>query len=239
MIGFLLAGLGFTCSFLTLASISLFALLWLTGIPEQTKVSWRTEESFFKDVKKRGLWGLYLGTVLRWTGTVGSYSLIYVYMDTLGIPLESMGMVSALGPAMSVLGMLFFGRIADLVGKKRVFLIGFGFSVSVPFIVAFAQDAWGMAGGFLALGMSSGSVYIGATAYISDITSVERQGMMLGFFEASRGLGGVLGPLVAGATVPFLGFRGMYLTMMGVIALGFFVVLFSSCKPLLYAANDH
>jgi len=231
MVGFLLVALGFRWVFLVLAALPLFALPLLFHLSEERKARSRAKVTSFKSLMKRDLRGLYLGTILRWMGTVGSFSLIYVYMVSLGISPESMGMVSALSPTMSVLGILLFGRLADRVGRRRVFLFGFGLSALVPLIFASAQDVWGMAVGFLTLGISSGSVYIGSAAYISDIIPVERHGVMLGLFEASRGLGGVLGPLVAGAITPIFGFRGMFLTMVGIVAFGFLLVLFSPREP--------
>jgi len=239
VVGFLLVALGFRWSFLVLASLPFFALLLLFCLPEQNEGNPKIKETTLEDLKRK-LRGLYLGAALRWMGTVGSYSLIYVHMASLGISPESMGLISALGPAMSVLGMLFFGWLGDrVIRRRRIFLFGFCLSVFVPLIFAYAQGVWSMAAGFLALGISSGSVYVGSTAYISDIIPMGQQGVMLGLFEANRGLGGVLGPLIAGAITPIFGFRGMFLTMEGIVALGFLLVLFSPSKPSPSVRNGH
>jgi len=73
--------------------------------------------------------------------------------------------------------------------------------------------------------MSFSSLYAGSTSYIGDRTPMERQGTMFGLFNTSRGIGGVIGPLIAGALTPLIGFRGMFLSMAGIAFLGFMTVL--------------
>ena len=152
-------------------------------------------------------------------------SLVFVYMAALRISAGTMGLVNALGPAMAMLGMLSGGRLSDRVGRRQVFLAGFAVLSLGPLVFAFARDAWGMAAGFVILGLSFGPFYIGSTAHIGDLIPAERHGAMLGLFESSRAVGGVVGPLIAGAIVPAIGFRGMFLTMASFAVLGFLLVL--------------
>ena len=48
---------------------------------------------------------------------------------------------------------------------------------------------------------------------------------MMGLYESSRGLGGLFGPLIAGATVPVIGFAGMFFVMAGIAGIGLAVML--------------
>lgn len=164
-------------------------------------------------------------------GAMGSLSLVFVYMASLGIPAGIMGMISALGPAVAMPGVLLFGRLADRVRRKAVFALGFGMVMLMPLIFAFARGAWGMAVGHLAFGISFSALYIGSTAHIGDLIPAQRHGQMLGLFDSIRAFGGVLGPLVAGATTSSFGFQGMFLTMAGIATLGFVLVLFRPHAP--------
>ncbi len=221
--GFLLAIVGFRYGFIALAGLPIVAMLLVPSIPGAvTPVRTRVQRR--KLIKRTGLSGLYIGGILRQMGTTGSASLIYVYMATLGIPAGTMGTVNAVGPTTSILGMLLFGRLADRIGRRAVFCLGFGLSALVPLVFAMAKSAWVMALGYMTLGIAFSSLYTGSAAYIGDRIPVESQGAMLGLFDSSRGLGGVLGPLVAGAITPVLGFRGMFLTMSGIAAIGFILV---------------
>ena len=222
--GFLLAYLGFRWSFAALAVLPLLGVFFVLALPETG--ARRQKRSSQIAVFRHGLGGLFLGALLRQLGTNGFFSLIYVYMDTLGIPPELMGSVSALNSGLQVLGMLVFGHLADRIGRRRVFLTGFFLSILVPLIFAFSRGPGGMALGFLTLGIAFSSLYIGSTAYIGDVIPLERQGEMLGLFESSRALGGFLGPILAGAISRAFGLRTMFLCMAGVIAVGFMLVFF-------------
>ncbi len=223
--GFLLAGLGYRLSFLSLALLPIVACLFLLFLPRAEDAGRKERQSLSTSLKTGGLNGLYLSGALRQMGTSGAASLIFVYMATLGIPVGIMGTINAVGAGTSVLGMLVFGRLSDLLGRKVIFAFGFGISALVPVIFAFSRGGWGIALGYLILGMSFSSLYAGSTSYIGDRTPMERQGTMFGLFVSSRGVGGVIGPLIAGALTPLVGFRGMFLAMAGIALLGFLTVL--------------
>jgi len=227
--GFLLGAAGFRWSFLTLAFLPLAALPLLVHLPQQKRDSLGESGARFewRWLVSGKLRSLYLGVTLRQAAITGAGSLVFVYMASLRIPLGAMGLVKALGLAVSTVGVLLFGWLADRMDTRLIFLFGFGIAGFCPLIFAFASSAWDMAAGYLFLGMSFGSYYAGSTAYITDIISLEKQGTMLGFLESSRGLGGVLGPLIAGAVTPVIGLQGMFLTMAGVAALGFVLLLFN------------
>lgn len=223
--GLLLSRLGFRTSFVLLTplpALGVSLLPWLPSSPGKSGLGRSKASACY--LAHRDLCGLYLGAMLQQMGITGSLSLIYVYMAELEIPFESMGGIGALGPATTILGMLLFGRLADRVGRKRVYTFGFGLLCPVPLCFALAQGPGGAAVGFLTMGLSFGSLYVGSTAYIGDRIPVERQGEMLGLFESSLGLGGALGPFLAGTLMPVLGFRGMFLAMTGLAALGFLSV---------------
>lgn len=225
--GFLLEAGSFRWSFLALACLPLCAFPFLICLPQQEKVSLRQcgAPSKWRWLAIGKLKSLYLGVILRQAGMTGAGSLVFVYMASLEIPAGTMGLVQALGPAVSTVGVLVFGWLADRIKKRGILLFGFGVAGFSPLIFAFACDAWGMAAGYLTLGMSFAAYYAGSTTHIADVISLERQGTMLGFLESSRGLGGVLGPLIAGAITPAIGFQGMFLTMAGIAALGFLSLL--------------
>lgn len=223
--GFLLAGLGYQLSFFSLALLPVVACLFLLFLPRAENHNVKKRQSLGTSIRTGGLNGLYISGMLRQMGTSGAASLIFVYMATLGIPVGIMGTINAVGAATSVLGMLVFGHLSDFVGRKMVFAFGFGISAIVPLVFALSKGGWGIAIGYFALGMSFSSLYAGSTSYIGDRTPMERQGTMFGLFNSSRGIGGVIGPIIAGALTPLVGFRGMFLVMSGIALLGFLTVL--------------
>jgi len=227
MAGFVLQALGFRSAFAVFAILPLLAIVFLLSLPREQESSQSQRETSFRELAKGGLGTLYVATVLRQAGVVGAQSLIFVYMASLGIAQGEMGMTRAANHALQVPAMLLFGQLTDRLGRKGVFVLGFGLSALVPVIFGLASSAWEMAAGFFILGIAFSALYVGSTAHIGDRVPTERQGAMLGLYESSRGLGGILGPLIAGAITPLVGFRSMFFVMAGISALGFLLVLFS------------
>lgn len=103
-------------------------------------------------------------------------------------------------------------------------MLGFALSALTPCVFTIAHDTAGMALGYAVLGLSFSSLYIGSTSHIGDRVPAGRQGTMLGLYETSRGVGGFIGPLIAGAITPLLGYKGMFFTMAAIAGGGFLVM---------------
>jgi MFS family permease len=223
--GAVLEGLGYRNGFILMAFLPVAAALFILRLPREPRPVPMPRQLMWHALREAGLVRLYLGTILRQFGTNGAFALLYVYMDDLGIPPILMGTVSSLNTLTQVVALVAFGWVADRIGRRRVFLLGFGLSALLPCILAMANGVPMMALSYVVLGIGFSSLYIGSTAHIGDRVSVERQGTMLGLFEMARGFGGLLGPLLAGVLVPLVGFRGMFLTMAGVSGAGFLLVI--------------
>jgi MFS family permease len=224
--GVLLEKLGYRNGFLAMALLPMVgAALLLLRLPREPKPVAHPRQLAWRALREAGLTRLYVGTILRQFGTNGAFALLYVYMDELGISPIMMGSVSSLNTLTQVLALVGFGWVADRVGRRRVFLLGFGLSALLPCLLAVSGNVAMMALCYIVLGLAFSSLYIGSTAHIGDRVPIERQGTMLGLFEMARGFGGLLGPLLAGAVVPLAGFRGMFLTMAGVSGAGFLLVV--------------
>ena len=247
--GLLLWYLAFRGAYLVLALFPLLALAPLVAFRETRESPGATaphnwvglRQSLFPKLRRdqvfaqRGLWSLYLGTVLRQMGITGTFSLIFVYMlAELGISPALIGFTAAFNEGTQFLGMIVFGRLADRVGRKRIFMLGFTLSALVPLVFALAHGPRMMVLGFIVLGLAFSSLTSGATSFIGDLAPIGRQGELLGVFQTSQGFGGILGPLLAGvlATPTVLGFRGMFLAMAVIILLGFLLALLKTEESL-------
>ncbi|MEI6171734.1 MAG: MFS transporter, partial [bacterium] len=223
--GILLERLGYRNGFLVMALLPMVGATLLLRLPREPRPVAHPRQLAWRARREAGLTRLYIGTILRQFGTNGAFALLYVYMYDLGISPIVMGSVSSLNTLTQVLALVGFGWVADRVGRRKVFLLGFGLSALLPCLLAVSGSVAMMALSYTVLGLAFSSLYIGSTAHIGDRVPVERQGTMLGLFEMARGFGGLLGPLLAGAIVPLVGFRGMFLTMAGVSGTGFLLVV--------------
>ncbi len=223
--GFVLEQLGFRGGFAVMTCLPLVGAVFLFALPHERAPAPPPRRSSWKLALSSGLSDLYLSTMLRQMAIHGAFSLLVVYMASNGIPARYIGLVSAFNSGTQVLTLLLFGRLADRIGRRRIFMLGFALSAVAPCLFILSTHIGVMMLGYTVLGVSFSSLYIGSTAHIGDRAPQDRQGTMLGLYETSRGLGGVLGPLVAGAITPLIGFHGMFLTMGGIAALGFLLML--------------
>ena len=217
--------LGFRYAFAVCAILPLIAFALLGFLPSQNPVQPREKLGAWKAIFSAGVADLFVATMLRQMSTFGTFALLYVYMDSIGIAPGVMGAISATNTATQVLALLLFGWLADRVGRRPIFMLGFSLSILTPLAFVFFANVAGMVAGYVLLGLAFSSMYVGATAHIGDRVPHERHGQMIGLYESSRGLGGLFGPVIAGVTVPLIGFRGMFLGMAGIAALGLLVML--------------
>jgi MFS family permease len=231
IMGFVLDAVGFRWSFLVATMLPALGLVSLLFLPHEPPMLPSERQTAWRMALRAGLAPLYVGTMLRQMAIHGTFALIFVYMAAEGIPAGLMGVVAAANMATQTLAMMLFGRLADRIGRRRVFVLGFALSAVVPCVFALADAAWSMALGFVLLGLSFSSLYMGSTAHIGDRIPEARQGTMLGLFESVRGMGGIVGPILAGAIRPAIGFEGMFLVMAAIAALGLIVILVRKGRP--------
>lgn len=189
-----------------------------------------TENEFLREC---GLLHLYGGVILRKAGVVGIYGLIIVYLqERLGMTAFASGALSGLNPAAQAIFMPFWGRGADVFGRRPIFLAGYLLTLLLPALILLSDSVWLIMGSFLVLGLGFAGFITGITAYIGDIVPEDKQGELMGLVKVSQGFGGILGPLVAGAvsSPSAIGYDGMFITMFGVILVGFLLV-FVGTRP--------
>jgi len=223
--GYLLEWLGFRCAFLIAAGLPLLALRFILQLPAENPIKRSRASNALSHALRSGLADLYIALALRQMAVFGAFGLLYIYMDSLGIPPSRMGIVSSLNMVTQVGALLAFGWLADRIGRRTVFMIGFGLSVLTPLQFVILPNLLGMALGYVTLGLGYSSLHVGATAHIGDRVGDDRQGQMMGLYESSRGLGGIAGPALAGAIIPLTDFHGLFLIMAGIAALGFLLML--------------
>lgn len=174
--------------------------------------------------QKNGLIYLLTGIALRKAGTIGVFSLIVVYITQVrGLPDMLMGILLALNPGTQAVFMLVFGNLADRVGRKKVFSLGFLLSIPVPLVFMIATTPLQFAAGFMLLGFSFSALASGSTAFIEDVAPSYRQAEILGFRKTAQGVAGIVGAITAGVMASILGYQGMFIAMSCLMALGFLV----------------
>jgi MFS family permease len=144
------------------------------------------------------------------------------FAESLGAAPELIGIIVAASTVTGVLFKLPAGALSDILGRRRVMLLGAVFFAVPPFVYPFATDA----GALLALrfvhGFATAIFAPVASAYVAGLAEA-RRGARLGWFSSANDLGATAGPLIGGLMLyATASFAASYLLVgvLGVLALG-------------------
>src|SRR5580700_10141440 len=94
-------------------------------------------------------------------------------------------------------GALVFGRIADLLGRKRVYVIVAVIMIVGALLSAVATNLWWLVAARLVLGFGIGGDYPVSAVLMSEYSNRNDRGRMVGLVFSMQALGLIVGPLVA------------------------------------------
>lgn len=179
-----------------------------------------------------GLHWLYVALALRNASWQGVASLLPVYLILrVGTTEFVMGAILALAPAVEIIGMYVFGRVADTVGRKPLIVGGVGAHALVGFVVALATMPVSIvvgqvvaAIGLLIKGTGYSAMVAGTLAFIGDVSPVERESQLMGMRSTARGIGGVGGPMIIGGIATVFSFEVSFIVAGGLAVIGMVLV---------------
>ncbi len=109
----------------------------------------------------------------------------------------AIGLVTSTALLASAVGAILFGRIADMLGRKRIY----GYEVLVlaagAIASAFSPDIWWLIGFRVILGVGIGGDYPVSATLMSEFSSKKSRGMMVSLVFAMQAAGLIVGPLLA------------------------------------------
>lgn len=162
-------------------------------------------------VRANGLQWLYLALVLRNTTQKGIGSVLPVFLTAaagvgVGVDEFTMGLMLAVSPALRTVLMYAFGAVTDRIGRKPLItggLVGAGLQA---LLLAAAVLPGGLAAriavaglGFVVHAVTFSALSTGTIAFIGDVSHPDRESELMGLRTTTRGIGGVIGPIVVGS----------------------------------------
>ena len=109
----------------------------------------------------------------------------------------SEGLVTSTALLASAVGALLFGRVADMLGRKRIY----GFEVLVlgagAIASAFSPNIWWLIGFRVVLGVGIGGDYPVSSTIMNEYSGKAHRGMMVSLVFAMQAAGLIVGPLLA------------------------------------------
>ncbi|MBE7217500.1 MAG: MFS transporter [Caulobacteraceae bacterium] len=109
------------------------------------------------------------------------------------------GLVTSTALIASAVGAILFGRVADMLGRKRIY----GYEVLVlavgAVLSAFSPNIWWLIGFRVILGIGIGGDYPVSATIMSEYAGKKSRGMMVSLVFAMQAAGLIVGPLLAAA----------------------------------------
>jgi len=116
---------------------------------------------------------------------------------------------------------LVFGRVADLIGRRTLYLAGIGLFTVATALCAVAFSPWLLIAARVLQGVGAAAFVTNNTALLTDIFPPGQLGRVLGWNATIAALAQVIGPVLGGVATAIAGWRGLFLLTLpfGVIAL--------------------
>jgi EmrB/QacA subfamily drug resistance transporter len=105
------------------------------------------------------------------------------------------------------------GRIADIYGRKRLFILGIIFLTAGCLLSIFAWSAWSLIIFRVIQGAGGAMIFSTSVAILTAVFPAERRGWALGITLASVYGGLSVGPFIGGILTEYLGWRSIFLVI--------------------------
>ncbi len=146
--------------------------------------------------------------------------------EELALSAVSLGWIPTAFLMASAMFVLVFGRLADMYGRKRIFLIGAAVVVLASFMAAAANSATVLISARFLQGVGAAMLYATQMAIISSVFPAAIRGRVIGLVVSVIYVGLASGPLLGGVMVDQLGWRANFLLQMPVAILVLLLGLF-------------
>ncbi len=102
------------------------------------------------------------------------------------------------------------GRLSDIVGRKRVYIVGFGFFLVGAALAGISTSLSALILFKVLQGVGAAMIQANGMAIIITAFPASQRGRVIGLFMTTIGMGAIVGPALGGAIVEFLGWRFVF-----------------------------
>jgi EmrB/QacA subfamily drug resistance transporter len=122
-----------------------------------------------------------------------------------------------------------FGRLSDIFGRRRLFILGLVISTAASFLGGFANSIPLLIVCRVFQGLGSGMTFNNSIAILTSVFPREERAKALGISQAGTYLGLSLGPLIGGLMTGHLGWKSIFL-LSGVLGILLTILVFKGLK---------
>jgi DHA1 family multidrug resistance protein-like MFS transporter len=151
-----------------------------------------------------------------------------IFATDLGATPELLGVIVAASTITGVFFKLPSGALSDVLGRKRMMVLGALFFAVPPFLYPFVHDPWSLLALRFVHGFATAIFSPVASAYVASLAETGR-GARLGWFSSANDIGATGGPLIGGFVLYFT--TSFSLTYLLVGALGVVTLLMVLLLP--------
>ncbi|WP_139004024.1 MFS transporter [Arthrobacter crystallopoietes] len=134
-----------------------------------------------------------------------SWGLFPLLFATAGLPVEQVGLLFALYPAVWGAGQLVTGALSDRIGRKHLITAGMALQAAALAVIAASGSFPGWAAGTVLLGAGTAMVYPTLLAVVGDVAHPAWRGRAFGIYRVWRDLGYAVGAVLGGVIADWLG----------------------------------
>jgi DHA1 family multidrug resistance protein-like MFS transporter len=135
------------------------------------------------------------------------------------------------------------GVISDIVGRKRLILLGIAMAVGGAIVCSFATSVYFLIVGRALWGFGAALFFLNNTVVIMNMFEPERRGKALGIFQSLEIVGNVFGQPFGAFIAEFLGFSASYYISAAIVGVGVIPMLiskdFSKQTSILVEKSEH
>ncbi len=122
-----------------------------------------------------------------------------------------------------------FGRLSDIFGRRRLFLVGLLISTGASFLGGFATSVPMLIISRALQGAGAGMSFNNSVAILTSVFPPEERGKALGVSQSGTYLGLSLGPLIGGVMTEHFGWRSLFL-LSGCLGVVLIILVFQGLK---------
>lgn len=162
-------------------------------------------------------------------GTIISTAMPTIVSDLNG--LEIMNWVISIFLLMTAVSTPLYGKLADSIGRKPVFLFGIAIFVIGSSLCGLSQNMVELIIFRVIQGLGSGAIQPVAITIIADLYKLEKRAKMLGLNSGFYGVASVIAPLLGGFIVQHLSWHWVFYINVPIGIIAFLLVVFYLCEP--------
>lgn len=145
-----------------------------------------------------------------WDRTAMSLSMPAMAKD-FGIAPEQFQSVTTLFLVVIIATILFFGRLGDILGKEKVYLVGAGIFAAGALICATSPNIKVLYIGRVLEGIGSGASFATSQGILTQVSPPAERGRMMSIFTTASASGMILSTAIGGTVVSHFGWRSIFI----------------------------